>query len=253
MWGAILGFLGAYIVASMQTQAQKETNEQNVELQHEAWEKQSITNRVQELEANGLNKQLATGMNPNYSLQTAVQSPMSNLGNIFDYFKSVIGSDYQIQQKKNAEIQNEILSADKSKAEAEALIAQHDAEVITKREGVASNDPAMARLIPGIGDMIFGSGQTSEWLRGIGDALKSAPEKIKHKVYEETPEWARPFVFGNEYSYEKKGGVLPGAKYSSQNVVPKTPSGYNSSMTSSNTYGWRAQQRSGGRYIQRGN
>lgn len=230
MWPALVGLIGAVLVASMQSQSQKETNEQNVALQHEAWEQQSISHRVQELEANGLNKQLATGMNPNYSLQTAVQSPMANLGNIFDYFKDVVGSDYQIQQKKNAEIQNEILQADKERAQAEADIKKHDAKVITGREGVASNDSQFLRNIPGFGDMLFGEGQTSMWLRSLGETIKQLPEKAQFKVYEQTPDILKPFVFGSEYQFEKAGGQLKGSKATShQTIGTKTGEGPRSS------------------------
>lgn len=248
--GCSLGLIGSLAVASMQAKSQKETNEQNVALQHEAWEQQSISHRVQELEANGLNKQLATGMNPNYSLQTSVQSPMANLGNIFDYFKDIVGSDYQIQQKKNAEIQNEILQADKERAQAEADIKKHDADVITKREGVASNDSQFLRNIPGLGDMLFGEGQTSMWLRSLGETIKQLPEKAQHMVYEQTPDVLKPIVFGSEHKFVKAGGVMSGAKTPGSYLAPKTPSNYNSSMTSSNTRGWQAQKQSGGRYIQ---
>ena len=83
------------------------SNKKNEDLQREAWEKQSISSRVKELQENGLNKQLATGMNPNYSLQAHMESPDLNLGKLAD-FMGAQSSRENIRQdtvnKQNQEI-----------------------------------------------------------------------------------------------------------------------------------------------------
>ena len=62
---AALGLLNYY--------GQSSANKKNEELQRESWELNSYTHRVQEMLALGLNKQLATGANPNYSLQANIK------------------------------------------------------------------------------------------------------------------------------------------------------------------------------------
>lgn len=66
------------------------TNLQNKKLQEQSWDKMSISSRVKELEANGLNKQLASGSAPNYSLQTSMKAPEVNTGKLSTLFSVLL-------------------------------------------------------------------------------------------------------------------------------------------------------------------
>lgn len=219
------------------------SNKKNEDLQREAWEKQSISHRVQELQENGLNKQLATGMNPNYSLQAHMESPDLNLGKLADFLGSQSSRENIRQDTVNKQNQEHILEANADEAKARAEIAQHDAKIFLDRP-YASTDPAFLRNISGIKNLLLGEDS------GI-NSMQDAVDKGLDLLYQLGDKNTKRIISKNRYKFEQKGGVSKYGKTPGSYLAPQTPSEYNSSMTSNNTRGWQAQKRSGGRYIQR--
>lgn len=218
------------------------SNKKNEQLQKEAWRKQSITSRMKEIQANGLNKQLATGMNPNYGLQTSFESPDVNLGRLADFVGHQTERENIRQATENAKKQHEILVDNAREAKARANVAEHDSKIQTARP-YASTDPSIVRSVSGMKDLILGNEN------GINSG-KDLFNKALDFVYDMSDKHTKKFINKNRYKFEQKGGTSKGGKYSGSHFVPQTPSGYGSSMTSSNTLGWQAQKMSGGRYIQ---
>lgn len=219
------------------------SNHKNEQLQREAWERQSIASRVNELKESGLNKQLATGMNPNYNMQTSFESPDFNLGKLADFVGHQSERENIRQATVNAKKQESILSDNAREAKAKADVAVHDATIQTSRP-YASTDPAFVRNISGIKDLILGSDN------GVNSG-KDLFDRTLDFLYKMGDKHTQKFIDRNRYEFEKKGGTSKYGKDPAYHFVPQTPSGYNSSMTSSNTRGWQAQKMSGGRYIQR--
>lgn len=113
------------------------SNHKNESLQREAWNRQSITSRVAELEKNGLNKQLATGMNPNYSLSTSIKPPETDfsqsMGKALDALAAVTqienlrtSTDNAIKTGLNLDLEHSMLSKKLDILENEKLVSDHD-------------------------------------------------------------------------------------------------------------------------------
>ena len=145
-WGAAIG---AGIGAVGNIVSQLFTNKANADLQRESWDKMSISSRVKELEANGLNKLAAISSMPSYSLSTTMKSPDVNVGAVIDAYQSA----KQIQQMdintQNLKLQNEILRNNYSSSKSQAIIdlinqkiAEGDYGIITGRQdwNIRSND-----------------------------------------------------------------------------------------------------------------
>ena len=141
-------------------QMTKETNEQNERLMREAWARDDKARQrmVADLESAGLSKWLATGASPMSSSPISLQSPSmtqnwhaDGLAHMFQNLADVNQTEEQTEfiktQKANAEVQKEVLDAEKDKQRAEARIAQHDAGVVESRPGVASSDPMYLKLL----------------------------------------------------------------------------------------------------------
>ena len=146
------------------------TNQQQIDLQNQSWERQSIPYRMAELEKAGLNKQLATGMNPNYGVSARLQTPdigsaiSSGPGKILDTLSAVAGSESAIQHTKNAKQAYEL--GETNKLIAEETLAQerektrllkHDIEIKVGRP-YASDEPSSfgfnPRTLSGVFDML---------------------------------------------------------------------------------------------------
>lgn len=146
------------------------TNQQQIDLQNQSWERQSIPYRMAELEKAGLNKQLATGMNPNYGVSARLQTPdfgsaiSSGPGKILDTLSAIAGSESAIQQTKNAKQAYEL--GETNKLIAEETLAQerektrllkHDIEIKVGRP-YASDEPSSfgfnPRTLSGVLDML---------------------------------------------------------------------------------------------------
>ncbi len=182
---AITSFVGGMINAFGTAQ----TNQQQIDLQNQAWEKQSIPYRMAELEKAGLNKQLATGMNPNYSVSARLQTPdygsaiSSGPGKILDTLSAIAGSEHTIQQTKNAKQAYEL--GETNKLIAEETLAQerektrllkHDIEIKVGRP-YASDEPSSfgfnPRTLSGVLDMLgIGTGDPNR-VGAVPTALKA--------------------------------------------------------------------------------
>ena len=113
------------------------SNKKNENLQREAWDRQSITSRVAELEKNGLNKQLATGMNPNYSLSTSIKPPdtdfSQSMGKALDALAAVTqienlrtSTENAIKTGMNLDLEHSMLSRKLDILENERKVSDHD-------------------------------------------------------------------------------------------------------------------------------
>lgn len=202
------------------------SNKKNEDLQREAWEKQSISHRVQELQENGLNKQLATGMNPNYSLQAHMESPDFNIGKLADFLGSQSSRENIRQDTVNKQNQEHILEANADEAKARAEIAQHDAKIFLDRP-YASTDPAFLRNISGIKNLILGE---DSGINSMSDAI----DKGLDLLYNLGDENTKRIISRNRYKYEKKGGVSKYGSYKSENVIGGSGRDYYLSGSSSN-------------------
>lgn len=145
-WGAAIG---AGIGAVGNVVSQLFTNKANKDLQRESWDRMSISSRVKELEANGLNKLAAISSMPSYSLSTTMKSPDINVGAAIDAYASA----KQIQQMdintQNLKLQNDILKNNYSSSKSQAIIdlinqkiAEGDFDIISGRQSwnIRSND-----------------------------------------------------------------------------------------------------------------
>lgn len=184
--------IAAGIGAAVNSILQVTTNAQNKDLQETSWDKMSISQRVKELEANGLNKQLASGAAPNYSLQTSMKAPEINTGKIVDAMfgyadnkrKDTLAeqeAEKFAQEKKMWETQEEILKSQKEKAKYDALLSQYQSALlkhdfdIFKERGITSRDTGLAREISNLASLIqnFLDG------KGISMSLDSIKEWLK--------------------------------------------------------------------------
>lgn len=154
------------------------TNQQQIDLQNQSWERQSIPYRMAELEKAGLNKQLATGMNPNYGVSARLQTPdfgsaiASGPGKILDTLNAVAHSESVMQQTKNAKQAYEIGETNKLIAEEtlaqereKTRLLQHDINIKVSRP-YASDEPSSfgfnPRTLSGVLDMLgIGTGDQS--------------------------------------------------------------------------------------------
>ena len=171
------------------------SNKKNEDLQREAWDKQSISSRVKELQENGLNKQLATGMNPNYSLQAHMESPDLNLGKVADFLGSQSSRENIRQDTKNKENQEHILESQADEAKARAEIAQHDAKIFLDRP-YASTDPSFLRNISGIKNLLLG--EDSE-VNSLPDAI----EKGLDLLYQLGDKNTKRIISKSRYKFEE--------------------------------------------------
>lgn len=187
------------------------SNKKNEDLQREAWEKQSISHRVQELQANGLNKQLATGMNPNYSLQAHMESPDLNLGKVADFIGAQSSRENIRQETQNKEKQKELIEAQTDEAKARAEIAQHDAKIFLDRP-YASTDPAFLRNISGIKNLLLGE---DSGINSMADAI----DKGLDLLYQLGDKNTKRIISNNRYKYEKMGGVSKHGKDPNDHVI----------------------------------
>ena len=86
-WGAAAG---ALFGAASNVISQLFTNKANADLQRESWDRMSISSRVKELEANGLNKLFAAGSMPSYNLSTSMKAPEINPGAVLNAYQALI-------------------------------------------------------------------------------------------------------------------------------------------------------------------
>ena len=157
------------------------TNQQQIALQNQSWERQSIPYRIAELEKAGLNKQLATGMNPNYGVSARLQTPdfgsaiASGPGKILDTLSAIAGSESAIQHTKNAKQAyelgetNKLIAKETLEQEREKTrLLKHDIEIKVGRP-YASDEPSSfgfnPRTLSGVLDMLgIGTGDPN----GVG-------------------------------------------------------------------------------------
>lgn len=140
---------GAIVGGLFNLGSQIATNLFNRDLQRESWDKMSISSRVKELEANGLNKLFAANSMPNYSLSTTMKAPQVDVGAALDAYAAA----KQIQQMdvttQNLKLQNQILNNQYSSSKSQAIIdlinqkiAEGDYGVVSGRQewNIKSND-----------------------------------------------------------------------------------------------------------------
>lgn len=187
------------------------SNKKNEQLQRESWDKQSIAHRVQELQQSGLNKQLATGMNPNYSLQARMESPDLNFGKVADFIGAQSARENIRQDTVNKLNQQHILEANADEAKARAEIAQHDAKIFLDRP-YASTDPSFLRNLSGIKNLILGE---DSGINSVPDAIKKGLDLL----YQLGDENTKKFLNKHRHKFEVKGGVSETGKYKSENVI----------------------------------
>lgn len=204
------------------------SNKKNEALQREAWERQSIAHRVNELKESGLNKQLATGMNPNYNVQTSFQSPDLNLGKMADFLGNQSERESIRQNTENAKTQSKILDENLKIAQEEAKIKKHDSEIITKRP-YASTDPQLVRNISGIKDLILGEGGRE--INSASDVLQKGMDLI----YEMGDRRVKKLVDKTRLEFEDKGGVSHNGKYSTTNVTGGNGASYQEQARKNNS------------------
>lgn len=222
---AITGIVGG-IANAVNTQ---KTNEQQIDLQNQAWEKQSIPSRMEELEKAGLNKQLATGMNPNYQVSARLQTPdMSfmgeNAGKVLDTLMSTVGAESTAQQTKNAKKQAEILGTNAEVAKEtlaqerlKTSLLKHDIDIKIKRP-YASDEPSLLgvnpRAISGLLSMLgigTGDGQIQlptpvQIVKDTVNTVKDAPKKVEEKV-DNFGKWLYDTVFVKPNQKKRKETV----------------------------------------------
>lgn len=145
-WIAAAGALGG---ATVNFFSQLFTNKANRDLQRESWDRMSISSRVKELEANGLNKLAAITSMPSYSLSTTMKSPDINVGAALDAYASAKQIEQIDVNTQNAKIQKQILENQFTSSRAQAIIdlinqkiAEGDYNIITGRQdwNIRSND-----------------------------------------------------------------------------------------------------------------
>ena len=191
---AITGIIGG-ISNALNTE---KTNQQQVDLQNESWERQSIPHRMDELERAGLNKQLATGMSPNYQVSARLQTPdwsqALDTGKLLDTLGAVTNTESMIQQTKNAkqnyEIgqQNKLIGAEQLAQEKEKTrLLQHDVDIKVNRP-FASDEPSSFGFNPRTLSAVFGMlGLGNGAQGGVGliptavNAIKDAQQKRAEK------------------------------------------------------------------------
>lgn len=193
------------------------SNKKNESLQREAWERQSIAHRVNELKESGLNKQLATGMNPNYNVQTAFQSPDLNLGKMADFLGAQSERENIRQNTSNSSTQGKILDENLTIAKEEARIKKHDADIITKRP-YASTDPQLVRNISGIKDLILG--ENGRNINSLADVVDAGIELVYELGDKKVKKMIDKTVRKDKKAFIDKGGVPKSGDYTGQNVVP---------------------------------
>lgn len=204
---AITGIVGG-ISNAVNTQ---KTNQQQIDLQNESWEKQSISYRMDELERAGLNKQLATGMSPNYQVSARLQTPdwsqALDTGKLLDTLGSVQNSESMIQQTKNAkqnyEIgeQNKLIGAEQLAQEKERTrLLKHDVDIKVGRP-FASDEPSSFGFNPRTLSAVMGMlGIGNGAQGGVGlvptavNALKNAQQRRAEKRAEKQAEKERAKV-----------------------------------------------------------
>lgn len=161
----------------------KKTNEQNLALQHEAWDKQSIASHVQELEESGLNKQLATGYSPNYGVTAQMKTPdyseaFSAPGKLMDMFKGLSSMKLAKAQTDNATKQNEILASQKDLLDKQVAaqqlrndILEHDKNIIITRN-ILSTDNGAVRQINALLDFLGGKNTPLQNMPVVKDVVE---------------------------------------------------------------------------------
>lgn len=215
-------------------------NKKNEGLQREAWERQSIASRVNELKNSGLNKQLATGMNPNYNVQTSFQSPELNLGKMADFIGAQSERESIRQSTANAKTQAKILDENLTIAKEEAKIKKHDSDIITKRP-YASTDPQLVRNISGIKDLILG--ENGRNINSVDDVIDAGIDLVYELGDKRVKKMIDKTVRKDKKAFIDKGGVPESGKYTGQNVVPapvdtsKFASGYHRAKNLHYRYG----------------
>lgn len=135
---------------------QNRTNAQNERLMREAWARDDTARQrmVADYEAAGLSKWLAAGASPMTSSPVSMQSPQSNfnakLGGELDAalaaYSNMLAANETKAQTDLIEQQRLAAVADTKTKEAQARVAEHDADVLTARAG-ASNDPAYIKYL----------------------------------------------------------------------------------------------------------
>lgn len=147
-----------------------QTNQQQIDLQNQSWYRQSIPYRMAELEKAGLNKQLATGINPNYSVSARLQTPdigsaiSAGPGKILDTLSSIAGSESAIQQTKNAKQAYEL-------GETNKLIAKETLEQEREKTRLLKHDIGIKISRPYASDEPSSFGFNPRTLSGVLDML----------------------------------------------------------------------------------
>lgn len=145
-WIAAAGAVGG---AAVNLFSQLFTNKANRDLQRESWDRMSISSRVKELEANGLNKLFAANSMPNYSLSTTMKSPQVDVGAAIDAYAAAKQIEQMDINTQNAKIQKQILENQYTSSRSQAIIdlinqkiAEGDYNIVSGRQewNIRSND-----------------------------------------------------------------------------------------------------------------
>lgn len=187
--GSIANGLFAQDINERNIQAQKETNSQNEALMREAWARDDTARQrmVQDFEAAGLSKWLATGASPMATSPVSLQAPKADKVPNLDFgaaadrafaaYSNMIHAEETKAQTALIEQQRLAAVADTKTKEAQAKVAEHDADVLTARAG-ASSDPAYIKYLDeGLNTLSGESPRSEQVLPAVKTILSAATGK----------------------------------------------------------------------------
>lgn len=214
--GALVGAVGNIF-------SQLFTNKANRDLQRESWDRMSISSRVKELEANGLNKLYAAGSMPSYNLSTSMKAPDINVGAALNAYQAAKQIELTDANTKNAKLQGMILQNEYSSSLSKAImdkinesIAAGDYDITANRQlsGVKSTDMKELQLL-GYGEKFLGV-QGDNWKSIVRNLVGLDPESEEIRRLRDENE----ILKSNYRSVEEYDAALydiPGVDYDAYN------------------------------------
>lgn len=169
------------------------TNQKNESLQRESWNRQSVGYRVKELQSVGLNKLLAANANPSYGLSTSMKTPeFPDIGNAVGKGLDAYTASLERENiKKETELKSRqlnILNTEAQIKEKNLEVLKHDVSVHTGRSLIASDDPALLKMIMagmdfmGLPDETQGSFWDIMSYLFSGGRFKTESDRLRNKV-----------------------------------------------------------------------
>lgn len=185
---AIVGVVASVGTGIANVSEQRKANEQNVELQKTAWDKNSYQSRVEDANKAGISKWLVANGTPSYSLNTQIKSPDfsqigSGFGKLSDTFSGVIDKQSALQNTINAKAQYDNIISTKNLLDAQTrgqniknLMNAWDFAKYQER-GIASNDTGFLKDITALMTSL-GMNQPSKagQLKNVLDNMGARPD-----------------------------------------------------------------------------